>query len=78
VWPLLLGDHPLPVIEDWATLPDVMAEWLKDWDDKARWVQMWWRSYKKDMQSWLAKDLISLGALSGREKEASAGITQAT
>jgi hypothetical protein len=78
VWPLLLGDHPLPVIEDWATLPDVMAEWLKDWEDKARWIQMWWRSYKKDMQLWLAKDLISLGALDGREKEASAGITQAT
>ena len=72
VWPLLLGDHPLPVIDDWSTLPNVMTEWLIDWESKSRWIGQWWRAYKNDFNLWLARDLLFLGVSNGRKEEASA------
>lgn len=71
VWPLLLGDHPLPVIDDWATLPDVMSQWLDGWEMKSRWISLWWRAYKNSFASWLAYDLLSLGVSHGRREEES-------
>jgi len=78
VWPLLLGDHPLPIIEDWATLPDVMAPLLADWDRQSQLVGMWWRARKAQMRNWLAQDLLALGVTNGREEETSAATTSAT
>lgn len=71
VWPLLLGDHPLPIIDDWSTLPDVMAQWLDGWELKQRWISLWWRAYKNSFASWLAYDLLSLGVSHGRREEES-------
>ena len=80
VWPLLLGDHPLPVIEDWSTLPSIMPEWLIDWESKSRWIGQWWRAYRNDFDLWLARDLISLGVshANERKEEASSASTPAS
>ena len=72
VWPLLLGDHPLPVVEDWSTLPEVMEPLLKDYDRISRFVGLWWKSYKMQFRNWLAEDLMALGVSCEREEKTSA------
>ena len=63
-WDLVLGKHPFSVIEDWSTLPQVMAEILGDFERRQREANYWWRNYKiKFRSTWLARDLIDLGAL---------------
>ena len=61
-WSVVLGDHPLPIIEDWETLPEVMLAVLRDYPRISRLTQFWWLKYKLSFRSWLARDLISLGA----------------
>jgi hypothetical protein len=61
-WPVVLGDHPLPMIEDWSTLPEVMESVLSDYDRTSRFVMQWWKSYKNNFATWLAQDLLALGA----------------
>jgi hypothetical protein len=61
-WPVVLGDHPLPMIDDWAMLPEVMDAVLADYDRIQHFCQYWWKSYRLSFKDWLAKDLVSLGA----------------
>ena len=77
VWPLLLGDHPLPVIDDWSTLPSVMPTLLADWDRRQRWISAWWRAYKHQYHLMLAHDLVALGVHNGREETQSAATASA-
>jgi hypothetical protein len=39
-------DLPFPLIEDWATLPEVVEEWLDDWETKTKRCRKWWSSMK--------------------------------
>jgi hypothetical protein len=61
-WDTVLGKSPLPMIEDWKKLPDMMTAILADYDRIQRFTQYWWKSYKLQWRDWLAKDLIALGA----------------
>jgi hypothetical protein len=61
-WPVVLGDHPLPVIDDWSMLPEVMDAVLADYDRIQHFCQYWWKSYRLSFKDWLAKDIVSLGA----------------
>jgi hypothetical protein len=61
-WPVVLGDHPLPVIDDWSMLPEVMDAVLADYDRIQHFCQYWWKSYRLSFKDWLAKDLMALGA----------------
>ena len=64
VWPMLLGNHPLPIVNSWDDYQDMMQLLLNDWDVRSRVCQAWWGAYKrKFMNTWLAQDLVSLGAL---------------
>ena len=62
-WEMVLGSHPFHVVEDWATLPKVMEEILRNFEYEQRLTQYWWKHYKLQMKTiWLAQDLIALGA----------------
>jgi hypothetical protein len=61
-WDVVLPNHPLPVIDDWSTLPGVMEGILGDYERISRLVAHWWKGYKLEFRTWLAKDLVKLGA----------------
>ncbi len=48
---------PFPVVSDWSTLPDVMDEWLVDWELKADRCQRWWTSKKQSLVNQMIEDL---------------------
>lgn len=56
-WYRVFGEHlPFPLIFDWKTLPDVMDEWLDNWQERADTVQKWWASKKTEWVRQLAED----------------------
>jgi hypothetical protein len=57
VWPDTLGDHPLPVIEDWSTVGEIL-------ETKPPLVGPWYTKYKRDL---VAKLMDDWTALSGEE-----------
>jgi hypothetical protein len=61
-WKVVLPNAPLPMIEDWATLPEVIEQVLASYERISRECQYFWRKYKLEFRDWLAKDLITLGA----------------
>ncbi len=61
-WQMVLGENPLPMIDDWATLPQVMDVILEDYEYIHRLTQYWWKQYKLRFRDSLGHDLISLGA----------------
>jgi len=59
-WRYTLGvDCPIPVIQDWSLLPDLMAEWLKDWEEKSAVCQAWWKEKKRYWIRSMREDLQS-------------------
>lgn len=63
-WDMVLGAHPFEVIEDWSTLPDVMAKILGHYEEQQRLTQYWWKRYKMALRTlWLSQDLMALGAV---------------
>lgn len=61
-WDQVLPDSPLTIVEDWSTLPVVIAETLANYDVRSEIVRHWWARYKLDFFDWLARDLRELGA----------------
>lgn len=61
-WNVVLGDHPLPMIEDWSDLPEMANAILSDYNLISRRCQYWWRGYKIKFRESLAQDLLALGA----------------
>jgi len=59
-WTHVLGDHPLPVIRDWAALPFRIKELLEIWPEKSRECQLWWQNYKERMHAALGIDIVKL------------------
>jgi hypothetical protein len=57
-WNYVLGpDLPFPVIEDWNTLPDVLAEWLPEWPERSKRCRQWWTKYLDAKVAQLREDL---------------------
>ena len=57
-WTAVLGENlPFPVIEDWATLPAVMKEWLSNWEEKSEVCQSWWLAQKQSWIDQMAEDV---------------------
>lgn len=69
-WRRLLGDHPLPVIIDWSTLPHVMREVVDVWPLMTLEVQQWWQWYK-----WRTASQLVLDIGAGRGVPASMAVT---
>jgi hypothetical protein len=64
-WKMVLGEHPLPVIEDWSTLQARLHEIISNgWEEKRFECQVWWTAFKFHFTSWLEVDLWKL---TGRE-----------
>lgn len=40
---------PFPLVRDWSTLPEVVEEWLTDWDEKAKKCADFWNAYKQTL-----------------------------
>jgi hypothetical protein len=61
-WKLVLGQHPIPVVESWDTLRDEIEDIKAQWKDYSQECQGFWRDYKeKFFGTWLAEDLAKLG-----------------
>jgi len=57
-WYRVFGDHiPFPFIYGWDSLPEVMEEWLTDWEERAATVQTWWAGKKAEWIRKLAEDV---------------------
>jgi hypothetical protein len=54
----VLGENlPFPVLNDWNTLPQVVEEWLDDWELKADRCQRWWKGMKIGWTQRMQRDL---------------------
>lgn len=57
-WKTVFGEEPpFPVIQDWKTLPSVMAKALAEWPANRDRAVSWWKEYKGRTKEWLADDL---------------------
>jgi hypothetical protein len=61
-WKLVLPDNPLPLIDEWNQLPEIMDTLLADYERVSRYTEFWWKGHKMQFRDWLAKDLMALGA----------------
>lgn len=61
-WEMVFPGHPFRVVEDWTTFPAVLADILRNYEEHQRAAQLFWKNYRADFNSWLGKDLVSLGA----------------
>lgn len=59
-WEKVFGEHPLPVITDWADFPVELDIILADWARKQKEVSTWWNSWKLNWNLSLAKDVERL------------------
>lgn len=59
-WDLQAPNAPFPVIEDWATLPELINANLAGWEQLSAKVQDWWTDYKANYCSWLQEDISEL------------------
>lgn len=48
-WENLFGEHPLPVVESWYELPEVLGRTLDHWPQKWAEVGEWWLSWRRDL-----------------------------
>jgi hypothetical protein len=56
-WYRVFGERfPIPLIYDWSSLPEVMDDWLNDWEAKAATAQEWWKAKKGEWIRQLAED----------------------
>jgi hypothetical protein len=62
-WQKIFGECPFPVLHDYADLPNLVEEALKDWPANANRIAAWWMRYKRQLARWLVDDLKKLGAL---------------
>lgn len=66
-WDVVAPGHPWPVVEDWSTLPEMVATVLSDWDSLAAQCGAWWLRFKRDLRVRLEDTLRELGAPSAEE-----------
>jgi hypothetical protein len=51
---------PFPLIEDWTTLPQVIAEELAKWPANRDALTAWWLEYKRSTYDWMRQDVAWL------------------
>ena len=62
-WEVAFGEWcPLPTIEDWSNLPELMAEWLDDWEVRAAKIFAWWANRRMAWRRHLLSDVEALRA----------------
>ena len=60
-WQYVFGTDklPFPVISDWNTLPNVIADCLKNWQRKSCECQTWWMATKHKLVNQMKQDLTT-------------------
>jgi len=59
-WKMVLGDHPLPVVTEWNSLPSLIKQLKEEWEEREAGIHAWWELYKKDFSNWLCEDIATL------------------
>ena len=59
-WKYVLGDHPLPVVTEWDSLPWLIEGIKQDWEKRINDAIWWWEHYKAGFAGWLQEDWNSL------------------
>jgi hypothetical protein len=59
-WHYVLGEHPLPVITNWAELPEMIKDLKRDWGRRQEECLTWWADYQQRFTSWLGEDIKCL------------------
>lgn len=66
VWGLMYGDDfPVPVVESWDELPDLLPSLLDAWEGLSSEVQDWWRDVQRSYVDNLRADVAWLSEASG-------------
>lgn len=68
-WTLLFGDHPMPTLYDWATLPAAVVEQVDEWPANANRCWSFWQQWKRATSHRLDGDVraVASGAVGGQE-----------
>lgn len=56
-WSRLIGDAPVPRIDNWSTLPELAERLLADWPANSNRAQAWWQAWKRRLAWRLQDDL---------------------
>jgi len=59
-WKYVLGNHPLPVLTDWAALPETIEVLKRGYSQKQFECITWWAKYCQDFCTWLEEDWKAL------------------
>jgi hypothetical protein len=60
-WEYVLGNHPLPTINDWNLLPaKIEAMKIRNTEQLSAECQKWWFNYKNRFWHWLSQDIKEL------------------
>jgi hypothetical protein len=59
-WKMALGNHPLPMVNDWAELPGMLPGLLENYDAWNHSVADWWQAYKQSYWERLGVDIAAL------------------
>ena len=51
---------PFPLITDWSTLPQILAEELAKWPANRDAAMEWWKTYKRSTYGWMQQDIAWL------------------
>lgn len=70
-WPMVLGDHPLPVIENWGNLAGMVDYYKDTYLEKGNEINAWWQIYKREFQRSMKNDF----AIVSNREISSNGIT---
>ena len=62
-WSMLFPGHPFPVIYDWDTLPEVMADVLKDWTALSNRCWAYWQAWKREKAKRLDADVRAVSGI---------------
>lgn len=66
-WEKLFGEvPPFPVLEEWASAPELIEKLLPDWKDTANHIYSWWQQRKRQYGRQIETDIFQL---SGEIKE---------
>lgn len=63
---VLKQEPPFRLIEDWSTLPQVMAEELAKWPHNRDRLIDWWLEYKRSYCDWMREDIAALRSINVR------------
>jgi hypothetical protein len=59
-WKLVIPDSPLPRINSWDEMPELMSRILDNYAAYHETCLSWWDAYKRDWYNWLTEDITCL------------------